>query len=172
MFTATLEKHQGVCRGMPPADSLSMIAASTFDWKLLSPILNSQWKHNHRSPLMIMTILNEKMIAASTFWKFDWKLSSSPMMIITILNETLIRNDHPRWWLRRFPMKTWSSPMMIMTILNEKSTPDLAMSNSFPVMLNGLLGSTSFPKAVPYNKIVSCLKDWQYLKCLYLYFRL
>ena len=37
-----MEKDQGVCRGMPPADSLSMIAASTFDWKLLSPILNSQ----------------------------------------------------------------------------------------------------------------------------------
>ena len=35
------------------------------------------------------------------------------------------------------------------------STPDLAMSNSFPVMLNGLLGSTSFPKAVPLDKIIA-----------------
>ena len=35
------------------------------------------------------------------------------------------------------------------------STPDFAMSNSFPVMLNGLLGSTSFPKAVPLNKSIA-----------------
>ena len=31
------------------------------------------------------------------------------------------------------------------------STPDLAMSNSLPVMLNGLEGSTSLPNAVPFK---------------------